>query len=86
MWRWHHGRDAGDYWREYAPGTDDVRDIEQHLRAGRGPYRIYGLGDHSVSLPEPKGWDWRRFTEVPVDRVAFCDDGEFPSAVYRRTA
>lgn len=86
LWRGQWGLAAGDYWRDTWPATDDPRDVEAHIRAGRGAYRAFGHGDYSVTLAEPKGWDYRQHLDAPAERVAFCDQGEYPSGVYRRTA
>lgn len=83
-WRGQHGLGAGDYWRDVWPATDDIREVERHVRDGRGPWRANGIGDWSVVFPEPIGWDYRAQAEVPVERVAYMADDAWGVGIYRR--
>ena len=85
VWRGHWGLARGDYWRDVWPDTDDTREVEQHIRENRGPWRAFGCGGYSVIFPEPKGWDYRRCLETSAARVGFNDEGAFNCGVYRRT-
>lgn len=87
MWRGHWSEAAGNYWRtDIYPGDDDPRVVEAHVRASRGPFRVFGCGPYSVTLAEPKGWDWRAGLKdgYQIERVAHSDQGVFNSAVYVR--
>ena len=59
-WRGQHGLGAGDYWRDVWPNTDDLRDVERHVRDGRGPWQANGIGPWSVVFRSPWGGTTRR--------------------------
>lgn len=81
-WRGHW---AESYFQQVWPPTDDVRQVEQHIADGRGPWRVYGCDGYSVSIAEPKGWNWSANTRHPgVRRLAESTDGVFNAAVYGR--
>ena len=84
LWSGHWGLAAGDYWKDVWPPTDNTDEVEQHIRDGKGPWRAYGAGIYSVCFMEPKGWDWQSALEVPAERLALSDKGEFQAGVYRR--
>lgn len=83
-WRGHWGLNAGDYWKDVWPNTDGTREVEDHIRRGRGPWRAFGSGPYSVVFPEPAGWNWRANLDAPADRLAECSGNGFSAAVYRR--
>jgi hypothetical protein len=72
------------YWKNVWPATNDPAAVEDHVRRGRGPWRVYGTGPYSVAFPEPKGWDWQASLTAPAERLAACTDGVFDAAVYRK--
>ena len=80
-WRGHWSQ---SYWRQMWPETDNVRDVEAHVAAGRGAWRAFGCDEYSVCFPEPDGWDWSAQTTSSVMRVAYCPDGQFAAGVYKR--
>jgi hypothetical protein len=83
-WRGQHGLGAGDYWRDVWPNTDDLRDVERHVRDGRGPWRANGIGPWSVVFPEPLGWDYQANTDAPAERIAYMADDAWGVGIYRR--
>lgn len=84
-WRGNWSVEQGNYWNRNAwPSSDDTRDVEQHVASGRGPWRAFGAGLHSVLFPEPRGWNWAANLVAPAERVATCEAGTFPASVYRR--
>jgi hypothetical protein len=83
-WRGHWGLAAGDYWRDVWPNSDGTREVEDHIRRGRGPWRAFGSGPYSVVFPQPAGWSWREHLDAPAERLAECSGGDFSAAVYRR--
>jgi len=80
-WRGHWSQ---SYWRQSWPAVDDVRDVANHVAAGRGPWRAFGIGPYSVCFPEPDGWDWSANLTEPAERVSTCGDGAFQASVYQR--
>lgn len=86
-WRGGWAPEQGNYWdREQWPPTDGTDDVVAHVRAGRGPWRVFGCGAYSMTIAEPKGWDYRRGLQrgVEVERLAFCETGVFNAGVYVR--
>lgn len=84
-WRGSWSREQGNYWnRDAWPGSDDIRDVERHVRDGRGPWRAFGIGAYSMTVAEPRGWDWRANAEVGVERVLHVEDDAYAMSVYRR--
>ena len=66
------------------PNTDDLRDVERHVRDGRGPWRANGIGPWSVVFPEPLNWDYRANTDAPAERIAYMADDAWGVGIYRR--
>lgn len=85
-WRGHWGFEQGNYWeRDIYPASEDHAIIEQHVKLGKGPWRVFGCGQYSMTIAEPKNWRWRDNVVVPdVRQVAICSDGVYNSAVYVR--
>ncbi|MGE0460890.1 MAG: hypothetical protein AB7Q16_05935 [Vicinamibacterales bacterium] len=76
------------HWRESFfeqvwPPDDDVRTVEAHVAAGRGPWRVFGCDEFAVAFPEPDGWAAR--LTAPAERVDSVGEGQFQASVYRRT-
>lgn len=84
-WRGHW---AQSFFRQVWPDTDGVREVEQHVAAGRGPWRVFGVdtptGSFGVAFPQPRSWDWRANVTAPAELVAECTTGSYPAAVYRK--
>jgi hypothetical protein len=84
-WRGGWAPSQGNYWnRDAWPGSDDARDVEDHIARGRGPWRANGCGAFSVCFPEPEGWDYQANLTAPATRIAHCADGAFAASVYRK--
>lgn len=81
--RWR-GHAPEGYWKDVWPQTSDPGTAEEHVRRGRGPWRVFGTGPYSVAFPEPKDWDWQASLTAPAERVAQCTDGVFDAAIYRK--
>jgi hypothetical protein len=79
--RW---RGQESYWKDVWPRTNDPATVEEHVRRGRGPWRVFGTGPYSVAFPEPKGWDWQASLMAPAERLAGCTDGVFDAGIYRK--
>lgn len=84
VWRGHWGLPRGDYWRDVWPNTDDARAVEDHVRAGRGPWRAFGCGPYSIVFPEPQEWDYTQALDAPATRVTRHSAGTFACGVYRK--
>lgn len=82
MWRGHWSE---SYWKNSQwPDTDDIGEVEDHVRSGRGPWRAFGVGPHSVVFPVKRGWDFDRGLSAPAERIAINTNGTFEAAVYKR--
>lgn len=82
LWRGHHA--ASFFNRDMYPPEDEPRVVEAHVRAGRGPWRIFGCENYAVSICEPATWNWQSKAASGVQQIARVQYGEFASAVYRR--
>lgn len=80
-WRGHWSQ---SYFRQVWPPSDDTREVERHVSAGRGPWRVFGVGEYAVAFPEPHGWDWQANLTAPAERIAESTSGSFSAAIYRK--
>lgn len=72
-----HWSEAQGNWfqRDPYPATDDIRDIERHIQAGRGPWRVFGLNDYAVVFPYKPGLDPLKWTTKPASiKDRYADD------------
>jgi len=83
-WRGGWALEQGNYWkRDIWPAEDGIEFVEAHVKAGKSPWRVFGCGAYSMTIAEPKNWNWQANVVVEgVERIAFCDNGVFNSAVY----
>jgi hypothetical protein len=84
-WRGNWSAEQGNYWstRPY-PEDDDERTVQDHVRNGRGPWRVFGIGEWSVAFPHVQGWNWASDLTSPATRVDAFEAGGFIVSLFRR--
>lgn len=84
-WRGHWSPEQGNYWRrDPYPGNDDARTVEDHVNSGRGPWRVFGVGDWSAAFPFRPGANWSGWLAQPADLVDMFTDDMYSIGIYKR--
>ena len=79
------GADQGNWWsRDPYPGSDDMRDVEAHIAAGRGPWRVFGIADWAAVFPYKPGLNPLNWSLAPADVVDRYTEGPYEVAIVKR--
>ncbi len=88
LWRGHWAESF--FRKDIYPPTDELEDnddlpddVEDWVDQGRGPWRVYGVGDRAVTIFEPASFDMARVATAPIETVARVVHGRYASGVYR---